>query len=524
MEIDLHNEPGLVSWVVDYFKRGRNLQEIVLRIKGAEVEEKETKAKDLGVVCFTRPNEAGLEIWFEVLKNKQIKRTILPMATWEHDDLLPKGKGGVLDFSDDSGTNDKYSDVISTLRFYLLAEKKSQSSMWEFLELCHKYSVDLIGSCWDFRSSSGEGSKKLKAPVKKLNVVTPKKPTIVEAPKKATTGSAEAPEKSTTGSAEAPKKSTTGSAEAPRKSTTGSAEGPRKSTGTVEAPKLKIGPTREYSNPKKGTFGVTPEASKLISRTSTDTTGQKTKSVKFIGLTKPQTTLPSIQVGSSSGRTSSTANAPGPDNTTTSREQSVAEYNDDFGDEDTSSKTKKRKIAVLEKKSGFQPDRHVVKTDQVADDVKMQLDPKTKDQLKSEFEELRKWFPLGDKLVYASISHLTDPYATVLYRPCSIRHVAEIQNSMIGSADTPQAAIVVPYELEANGKKKFLNILTMKDLKAFIKKGRKFMVISGLHSMKAAKNIILSVGGDKDHDLYGRAIQSFMAGNNIVVSAHPRAL
>ncbi|KAL3691571.1 hypothetical protein R1sor_005222 [Riccia sorocarpa] len=144
MEIDLHNESWLVSWVVDYFKRGRNSpQEIVLRIKGAEVEGKETKAKDLGVVCFTRPNEAGLEIWFEVLKNKQIKRIILPMATWEHDDLLPKGKDGVLDFSDDIGTNDKYSDAIRTLRFYLLAEKKSHSIMWEFLELCHKYSVDL---------------------------------------------------------------------------------------------------------------------------------------------------------------------------------------------------------------------------------------------------------------------------------------------------------------------------------------------------------------------------------------------
>ncbi|KAL3689566.1 hypothetical protein R1sor_015875 [Riccia sorocarpa] len=453
MEIDLHNEPGLVSWVVDFFKRGRNPQEIVLRIKGAEVEGKETKAKDLGVVCFTRPNEAALEIWFEVLKNKQIKRTILPMATWEHDDLVPKGKGGVQDFSDDIGTNDKYSEAISTLRFYLLAEKKSQSSMWDFLELCQKYRVDLsqMGKVaqtlvfkkhsdknFDFvdymqrkglnitlpitetnpsqsgaagTSTIGDGSKKLKgkAQVKKLNVVTPKKPTTVEAPKKATTetmeapkkattgtveapkkaktGTVEAPKKSTTGSAEAPRKSTTGSAEAPRKSTAGSAEAPRKSTtGSAEAPKLKIGPTREYSNTKKGTPGVTPEASKLISGTSADTTGQKTKSVKFTGPTKPQSTLPSIQVGSSSGRTGSTANAPGPDNTTTSPERSVqpatvnpnghsadggsvvdsgknklqvVEYNDDFGDEDTSSKTKKRKVVVLEKKTGFQPDRHV---------------------------------------------------------------------------------------------------------------------------------------------------------------------
>ncbi|KAL3680940.1 hypothetical protein R1sor_023896 [Riccia sorocarpa] len=337
MEIDLHNEPGLVSWVVDYFKRRRNPPEIVLRIKGAEVEGKKTKAKDLGIVCFTRPNDAGLEIWFEVLKNKQIKRTILPMATWDHDDLLPKGKGGVQDISDDIGTNDNYSEAISNLRFKLLLEKKSQSSMWDFLELCHKYSVDLsqMGKVaqtlvfkkhsdknFDFvdymekkglkitllstktnpsgaagTETSGEGSKKLKgkAPVKKLNMVTPKKPT-------------------------------TGTVEAPKKSTTGTAEAPRKSTGTVEAPKLKKGPTREVLNPKKkGTPGVTPEvqASKLISETSADTTGQKTKTVKFIRMTKPQSTLPSNQVGSSSGRTSSTANAPGPDNTTTSPGQSV---------------------------------------------------------------------------------------------------------------------------------------------------------------------------------------------------------
>ncbi|KAL3700975.1 hypothetical protein R1sor_018997 [Riccia sorocarpa] len=294
-----------------------------------------------------------------------------------------------------------------------------------------------------------------------------------------------------------------------------------------------MGPTRK-SNPKKGTPGVTPElqASKVISGTSADTTGQKAKTVKFIHPTNPHSTLPS-KVGSSSRRTSSTANAPGPDNTRTSPEQfvqpltvnpnghsgdggsvvdsgkrnlHVVEYNDDSGDEDTSSKTKKRKaVAVLEKKSGFQPERHVVEIDKVAADVKMQLDPKTKDQFKPEFDELRKWFPPGDKLVYASISQLTDPDATVVYRPCSIRHVAKIQNSMIGSTETPQLATVVPYRLEATRKKHFLNILTMKELKAFIKSGVKFMVISGLHSMKAAKNIILSVGGNKDHDLYGRA-------------------
>ncbi|KAL3701773.1 hypothetical protein R1sor_019795 [Riccia sorocarpa] len=123
-----------LTTVIDYFKRGRNPPEIILRVNGEEVAGKETKTKELGIVCFTRPVESGLEIWLEVLKNKQIKRTILPMALWEHDDLLPKGKDGVLDISDDIGSNDKYSEALSSLRFKLLSEKKSHSSMWEFLE------------------------------------------------------------------------------------------------------------------------------------------------------------------------------------------------------------------------------------------------------------------------------------------------------------------------------------------------------------------------------------------------------
>ncbi|KAL3694710.1 hypothetical protein R1sor_008361 [Riccia sorocarpa] len=304
MEIDLHNEPK-VSWVVDYFKRGRNPPEIVLRIKGAEVVGKETKAKEIGVVCFTRPNDAGLEIWFELLKNKQIKRTILPMAMWEHDDLLPKGKGGVQDISDDIGTNDKYSEALSSLRFKLLFEKKSQSSMWEFLELCHKYSVDL--------TQLGKVAQTLvfkKHLDKNFDFVD-----------------------------------------------------------YMERKGLKITLPSTETNPlQSGAAG-------------TSTSGEGLKKLKGKAPVKK------LNV--------------------------VVEYNDESCDKDTSSKTKKRKaVAVLQKKSGFQPERHVVETDQEAADVKMQLDPKTKDQFKPEFDELRKWFPLGDKLVYASISQLTDPDAT----------------------------------------------------------------------------------------------------------------
>ncbi|KAL3676517.1 hypothetical protein R1sor_026465 [Riccia sorocarpa] len=358
------------------------------------------------------------------------------MASWEHDDLLPKGKGGVLDISDDIGSNDKYSEALSSLKFKLLSEKKSHSSMWEFLEQCHTYSVDLsqLGKVaqalifkkhsdkkFDFAdymqrkslkitlpsidkdplesggagtSTSGEGSKKLKGkadvPVKKLKVV----------------------------GGVPPKKPATGTV---RIGPTTDASKP--ATGTEQAPKLKIGLTSVGSKQKTGTPvhrdstkkklrtpGITPEAN-LIFGTSADTTAKKPKSVKII---PPTQTLPSVpstlpsKVGSSSRRTSSTANASDADIGRNSPQQSVqpptvnteghsgdggsvvdsaktnlqvVEYNNESGDEDdTSTKTKKRKaVAVLQKKSGFQPERHVVKTDQVVADVKMQLDPKTKD-------------------------------------------------------------------------------------------------------------------------------------------------
>ncbi|KAL3693115.1 hypothetical protein R1sor_006766 [Riccia sorocarpa] len=399
MEIEMHNDPT-ASWVVDYFKRGRNPSEIILRVKGEEVVGKETKTKELGIVCFTRPVESGLEIWLEVLKNKQIKRTILPMASWEHDDLLPKGKGGVLDISDEIGSNDKYSEALSSLRFKLLSEKKSHSSMWEFLEQCHTYSVDL--------SQLGKVAQALifkKHPDKKFDFAD----YMQRKGLKITLPSTDKDPLESGGAG-----------------TSTSGEGSKKLKGKADVPvkklKVKTGtPVHRDSTKKKlGTPGITPEAN-LISGTSADTTAKKPKSVKII---PPTQTLPSVpstlpsKVGSSSGRTSSTANASDADIGRNSPQQSVqpptvnteghsgdggsvvdsakknlqvVEYNNESGDEDdTSTKTKKRKaVAVLQKKSGFKPERHVVETDQVAADVKMQLDPKTKDQLKPEFEELR---------------------------------------------------------------------------------------------------------------------------------------
>ncbi|KAL3684158.1 hypothetical protein R1sor_002180 [Riccia sorocarpa] len=471
MEIELHNDPT-ASWVVDYFKRGRNPPEIILRVKGEEVAGKETKTKELGIVCFTRPVESGLRC-------SRISRSRELSCPWR--------RGNTMIFFQRLGK------VAHALIF-----KKHSDKKFDFADYMQRKGLkitlpstdkDPLESGGAGTSTSGEGSKKLKGkadvPAKKLKVV----------------------------GGVPPKKKATGTVRIGPKPAIGTEQAQSQATGTEQAPKLKIGPTpvgskqktgtplnREHTKKKLGTPGITPEAN-LISGTSADTTGKKPKSVKIIPPTQPQPSVPSTlpsKVGSSSRRTSSTANASDADIARNSPQQSVqpptvntdghsgdggsvvdsakknlqvVEYINESGDEDdTSTKTKKRKaVAVLEKKSGFQPERHVVETDQVAADVKMQLDPKSKDQFKPEFEELRQWFPLGDKLVYASISQLTDPDATAVYRPCSIRHVAKIQDSMIGSTDTPQPATVVPYELASIGKKLFLNLLTMKELKAHIK-------------------------------------------------------
>ncbi|KAL3683600.1 hypothetical protein R1sor_001622 [Riccia sorocarpa] len=215
-------------------------------------------------------------------------------------------------------------------------------------------------------STSGEGSKKLKGKAEEAEEAK-KCGNSKEANNRNRGGSKEA----TTGTAEAPKKSTT-EPEAPKKQ---QQEAPKKNRGGSKA---EDGSNPGVSNPKKkGTPGVTElQASKLISGTSADTTGQKENEVcQIIRPTKPQSTqYPSwflLRTNKFDRK-----RAPGPDNTTTSPEQSVqpatvnpnghsgdggsvvdsgkknlqvVEYNDESGDEDTSSKTKKRKVAVLEK-------------------------------------------------------------------------------------------------------------------------------------------------------------------------------
>ncbi|KAL3685608.1 hypothetical protein R1sor_003630 [Riccia sorocarpa] len=230
-------------------------------------------------------------------------RTILPMATSEHDDLASKGKGGVLNISEDIGSNDKYFKALSSLRFKLLLEKKSHSSMWEFLELCHTYSVDLTSlgkSGAAGTSTSGEGLKKQKVkaavPVKKLKVVA----------------------------AVPPKKPTTWTVQASKPKTATQSSTPEASKQKTRTPGL----ASEASKLRLGTLGLNPEASKLKTGTSADTTGKKlgTKSVRIIPPTQNQPSVPSIilpsKLGSSSGHADLTTNAPEADNTRRTPQQS----------------------------------------------------------------------------------------------------------------------------------------------------------------------------------------------------------
>ncbi|KAL3698027.1 hypothetical protein R1sor_012103 [Riccia sorocarpa] len=142
--IGLHTEP-VVSWCIDYYEKPRSKEgsEIVLRIVFEDSKGKE-KTKDLGVVLYTKVyDDVFLEIWWENLRSKQLRKTNLAMALFDRGLLAKKGKGGILDSWSGSLTVAKdYSDAIDDLRFKLLESKKSTSNVWWFLEQCKKYKLD----------------------------------------------------------------------------------------------------------------------------------------------------------------------------------------------------------------------------------------------------------------------------------------------------------------------------------------------------------------------------------------------
>ncbi|KAL3697500.1 hypothetical protein R1sor_011576 [Riccia sorocarpa] len=142
--IGLHSEP-VVSWCIDYYEKPRSKEgsEIVLRIVFEDNKGKE-KTKDLGVVFYTKVyDNVFLEIWWENLRSKQLRKTNFAMALFDRGLLSMKGKGGLLDtWSGTIKEGKDYMDSIDDLRFKLLESKKSMSNVWWFLEQCKKYKLD----------------------------------------------------------------------------------------------------------------------------------------------------------------------------------------------------------------------------------------------------------------------------------------------------------------------------------------------------------------------------------------------
>ncbi|KAL3702141.1 hypothetical protein R1sor_020163 [Riccia sorocarpa] len=503
LDVELHNEPNC-GWVIDYFKKIRSDSEILLRISYVDKDGKE-KAKDLGTVCFARPNDVGIEVWYEVLKNKQIRKSILSMTTLEIDDLVAKGEGGLHDVAPDLSENYMLADGICALRFKLLRDQKSKSCMWWFLEKCHKHEIDVkqlgkVPVSVIFKKTDKGFNFEMYMESKGMKV------TAAEPGESSQPESSKKKKVKKTSEAEKPKKT--------KKTTASDVEASKKTASDVEASK-KTASDVEASKKTKSIQGTTVSSGQTKGDTSTahvprtETAPSNNQSPSSPVIDPQPADCNSIKpAGVGEGGSVNMSTLDDADKNKNQQEVAVMEVTDDE-EEGSSSKSRKPKaVTKIERPKGFQPGQTVVGLDQKAKGVKMYLDPNNKALLKTEFADLRKWFPLKDHLVYASITQLTDPEPTMVYRPCSVRHVAEIQNSMVapGSSETPQPATVVPYEMYA-GKKRCINILKLEDLKAFIKSGGKFMVIFGLHSMKAAKNIILEVGQNKEHVLHGRADQ-----------------
>ncbi|KAL3697467.1 hypothetical protein R1sor_011543 [Riccia sorocarpa] len=95
--IEIHDE-AYQTWAVDYLKRARyTTSEIVLKLN-AEDKKGNVRAKELGIVFYACKANAGfIELWWEQLRNKQLRKSILPMAGIDKSSLGGAGEGCVVD-------------------------------------------------------------------------------------------------------------------------------------------------------------------------------------------------------------------------------------------------------------------------------------------------------------------------------------------------------------------------------------------------------------------------------------------
>ncbi|KAL2620370.1 hypothetical protein R1flu_000575 [Riccia fluitans] len=140
-KIDNWNKLEMVIWMIDFFKWPHlDHSEITLKCVVKDPRGK-NRTKEVGCVCYAfAHHDDMLEVWWELLKSKQLRRSLLPMSKLDCGMLTGNRDGGLnemyLEFKVvPDMTAIKYTAIINEARMKLLQEWRSNSHVWWFLSL-----------------------------------------------------------------------------------------------------------------------------------------------------------------------------------------------------------------------------------------------------------------------------------------------------------------------------------------------------------------------------------------------------
>ncbi|KAL3697546.1 hypothetical protein R1sor_011622 [Riccia sorocarpa] len=378
-KIDVHTEEHLEGWVVDYMKRARlSTPEIILKLK--VVENEKEKTKEMGIVCHSFRKEDGLlEVWWEYLKNKSLRKSILPMTKLDTYQLTVKDGGGLRDFG--------------------LEEEEGDISPEDFSSAVLDVRMDL-GSTLQSDATQKEASTSSRSPERKQDAPPPKK-------QKKPAVRIEEPEGS--------KKKKNSSVATTQQISIDTSSAKTQTALRPETSKRK----KTAEIPATRTISISTSSGNTQEAVQPDTSKKKKKVEPRI-----PAVLDNVPTGPVEGATPEICTEViAVKQTSSSRESDLqiatVDANPGHG-------TKRKAQVKLEKAKGFQPESAIVGQDQDAN-VSIFLDPNNNDQIRKEWEDLQQWFPLKNQLVWCHIAQLTDPLSTMVYRPCSLKHVGNIQ-------------------------------------------------------------------------------------------------
>ncbi|KAL3694593.1 hypothetical protein R1sor_008244 [Riccia sorocarpa] len=365
-KIDVHTEEHLEGWVVDYMKRARlSTPEIVLKLK--VVENEKEKTKEMGIVCHSFRKEDGLlEVWWEYLKNKSLRKSILPMAKLDTDQLTVKDGGGLRDFR--------------------LEEEEGDISPEDFSSAVLEVRMDL-GSTLQSDATQKEASTSSRSPERKQDAPPPKK-------QKKPAVRIEEPEGS--------KKKKNSSVATTQQISIDTSSAKTQTALRPETSKRK----KTAEIPATRTISISTSSGNTQEAVQPDTSKKKKKVEPRI-----PAVLDNVPAGPEEGATPEICTEViAVKQTSSSRESDLQRATVDANPEHG---TKRKAQVKLEKAKGFQPESAIVGQDQDAN-VSMFLDPNNNDQIRKEWEDLQQWFPLKNQLVWCHIAQLTDPLSTMV--------------------------------------------------------------------------------------------------------------